>query len=142
MAPYFKEQMSGKIINVSSVAGREGNELLVHYAASKAGVINFTQGVSKYLARFNVNVNTVCPGIIYTPMWARGARLMARAHPAFKGTGISPEDAFQAIVSTLIPFGRVQTPEDIGRAVVFLASEEAKEITGQALNVCGGMSFD
>ena len=142
VVPYFIKQRNGKIINVSSVAGRQGNEILVHYAASKAGVINFTQGVAKYMARYNVNVNTICPGIIYTPMWARGARIMAKAHPAFKDTGISPEEAFKAIVQSMIPFGREQTAEDIGRAAVFLASEEAKEITGQALNVCGGMAFD
>src|SRR5208282_5072430 len=63
IAPYFKRQRKGKIINISSVAGRVGNELMPHYCASKAGMNIFTQSVALQLAPYNVNVNTVCPGM-------------------------------------------------------------------------------
>ncbi len=137
--PHFKRQKKGKIINISSVGGRRGNDMLAHYCASKAGVIVLSQGMAVELARYNVNVNTVCPGIIWTPMWAEGVEVMSQGIPAFKG--MEPEAIFDGMVESRIAFKRVQTPEDIGNAVAFLATEEAKEITGQALNVCGGMVF-
>lgn len=137
--PHFKEQRKGRIINISSVGGRKGSDVLAHYTASKAGVIVLTQAVALHLAPYHVNVNTVCPGIIWTPMWAEGVRLFSQASPHFKG--VDPETIFNTLVKTRIPFKRAQTPEDIGQAVVFLASDEAGEITGQALNVCGGMFF-
>jgi meso-butanediol dehydrogenase/(S,S)-butanediol dehydrogenase/diacetyl reductase len=87
-------------------------------------------------------VNTVCPGIIYTPMWENGAALMVKGHPMFAGKGLDPKQALDAIVQRTIPLKRYQTAEDIGHAVVFLASDEAKEITGQAINVCGGMAMN
>jgi NAD(P)-dependent dehydrogenase (short-subunit alcohol dehydrogenase family) len=116
--------------------------MLLAYSTSKAAVIAFSQGMALQMAPYHVNVNTVCPGIIYTPMWQEGSKLLAEYHPLFKGTGIKPKDALDAVVETQIPFKTYQTPEDIGKAVVFLVSDDAKEITGQALNVCGGMAFN
>ena len=141
-APIFRKQNSGKIVNISSVGARRPNDFLIAYAASKAAVINFTQNMATHMARHHVNVNCVCPGIIYTPMWQEGAELLTRVHPMLKGTGIAPKDALDAIVNSDIPFKKYQTPEDIGKAVTFLASAEAEEITGQSLNVCGGMAFN
>jgi NAD(P)-dependent dehydrogenase (short-subunit alcohol dehydrogenase family) len=140
IAPHFKEQKSGKIINISSIGGRKGIDWIAHYSASKAGVIVFTQAVALQLAPYNVNVNTVCPGVIWTPMWDKGAKVLSQSYPPFKG--MSPEDVFKAVVQSMIPMKRAQTAEDIGNAVVFLASEEAKEITGQAINVDGGATFN
>lgn len=140
IAPHFKEQKSGKIINISSIGGRKGIDWIAHYSASKAGVIVLTQAVALQLAPYNVNVNTICPGVIWTPMWDRGAKILSLSYPPFKG--MSPEDVFNAVVQNMIPMGRAQTPEDIGNAVVFLASQEAKEITGQAINVDGGAFFN
>jgi NAD(P)-dependent dehydrogenase (short-subunit alcohol dehydrogenase family) len=137
--PHFKKQKKGKIVNVSSVAGRRGNELLPHYSASKAGVIVMTQAIAVHMAPYHVNANTLCPGIIWTPMWAGGVEVMSRSHPLFKG--MDPKKIFDTLIQAVIPFKRAQTPEDMGNAVVFLASEEAREITGQALNVDGGMVF-
>ena len=142
VAPVFREQNSGRIVNISSVAGRKGNDMLLAYSTSKAAVIAFSQGMALQMAPYHVNVNTVCPGIIYTPMWQEGSKLLAEYHPLFKGTGVKPKDALDAVVATQIPFKTYQTPEDIGKAVVFLVSDDAKEITGQALNVCGGMAFN
>ncbi len=138
--PHFKKQRSGRIVNISSVAGRQGVEFLAPYAATKAAVISFTQSVALQLAPYHVNVNAVCPGIIWTPMWERLASYASRAMPDF--AGVPPEEVFKAVVQVMIPFKKPQTPEDIGNAVVFLASDEAAEITGQALNVCGGMKMN
>jgi NAD(P)-dependent dehydrogenase (short-subunit alcohol dehydrogenase family) len=74
-------------------------------------------------------------------MWQEGAKLLAKMDPRFKDLDIGPKEALDFVVQMTIPFKRMQTPEDIGNAAVFLASDEAKEITGQALNVCGGMFF-
>jgi len=137
--PYFKKQKSGKIINLSSIAGRKGVDFIPHYCASKAGVIVFSQSLALQLAPFNVNVNTLCPGLIWTPMWEEAARVLSMSYPAFKGLPV--EQVFGAAVGAMVPMRRPQTPEDIGNAVVFLASDEAREITGQALNVDGGAIF-
>jgi len=139
IVPYFKRQKSGKIVNVSSIGGRKGVDFIPHYCASKAGVIVFSQAVALQLAAYNVNVNTICPGIIWTPMWQEVARVLSISHPAFKGLPL--DKVFGAAVEAMIPMKRPQMPEDIGNAVVFLASEEAREITGQALNVDGGTIF-
>ena len=141
VAPIFRKKNQGRIINIASIAGRKGSEMLPAYSASKAAVISFTQSMALQMAPHHVNVNAVCPGIIYTPIWERGAQVLAKAHPLFAGTGINPKEALDMVVQTSIPFKNYQTAEDIGKAVVFLASDEAKEITGQALNVCGGMYF-
>jgi enoyl-[acyl-carrier-protein] reductase (NADH) len=74
-------------------------------------------------------------------MWQEGAKLLARMDPRFKGLNMEPKDALDFVVQMVIPLQRYQTAEDIGNAAVFLASHEAKEITGQAINVCGGMHF-
>jgi NAD(P)-dependent dehydrogenase (short-subunit alcohol dehydrogenase family) len=140
IVPHFKKQKSGKIINISSIAGRQGDAVLAAYCATKAGVISFSQSIALQMAPYHVNVNTICPGIIWTPMWERVATYLAKVTPAFSGA--SPEDVYQAVIKQMIPFGRPQTLEDIGNAVVFFASDEAKEITGQALNVCGGMRMN
>ncbi len=139
VAPYFKQQKRGKIINVSSIGGRKGVDFIPHYCASKAGVIVFTQAVALQMAPYNINVNSVCPGIIWTPIWDEASKVLSQSYPAFQG--MSPDQVFNAVVQNMIPLRRPQTPEDIGNAVVFLASEEAKEITGQALNIDGGAIF-
>jgi meso-butanediol dehydrogenase / (S,S)-butanediol dehydrogenase / diacetyl reductase len=141
VAPVFRKKNQGRIVNISSIAGRKGSDMLPAYSASKAAVISFTQSMALQMAPHHVNVNAVCPGIIYTPIWERGAQILAQAHPMFAGSGVKPKEALDLVVQTSIPFKRYQTPEDIGNAVAFLASEEAREITGQALNVCGGMVF-
>jgi meso-butanediol dehydrogenase / (S,S)-butanediol dehydrogenase / diacetyl reductase len=138
--PHFKERRSGRIVNIASVAGRQGIEFLPAYAATKAGVISLTQSIALQLAPYHVNVNCICPGIIWTPMWERLANYMTRSNPAFAGA--SPADTYNAVVQQMIPFGKPQTAEDIGNAAVFLASDEAKEITAQSLNVCGGIRMN
>jgi NAD(P)-dependent dehydrogenase (short-subunit alcohol dehydrogenase family) len=139
VAPHFKKQKRGKIINISSVGGRKGVDFIPHYCARKAGVIVFTQAVALQLAPFNINVNSLCPGVIWTPMWKKGAKAISDTYPPFKG--MAPDKIFEVMVNQMIPFKRPQSAQDIGKAVVFLASGDADQITGQALNVDGGAVF-
>ena len=118
------------------------------YGVNKNGIVFFTKALSKDLAKYNINVNCVCPGVIYTPNWERlAAQYIRFAAEARKKAGLTdpseaeqmtPREFFEKRVISNVPLGREQTEEDIGRAVVFLVSEDAKNITGQALNVCGG----
>lgn len=142
--PHFKAQKSGKIINISSDAGRKGGTMLPIYAASKAGVISLTQSIALQLGPFNVNVNSICPGLIWTPMWAAGMerRLEQEAenNPALKG--VAPKDAFMLMAQTSTPLNRAQSTEAVGNTAAFLASELAADITGQAINVDGGLQLN
>ncbi|EZQ11527.1 3-oxoacyl-ACP synthase [Candidatus Acidianus copahuensis] len=110
----------GRIINISSMSWL-GNVGQANYAAAKAGVIGFTKTLAKELARYNITVNAVCPGFIDTPM-----------------TRAVPEKVRQMFISR-IPMGRIGKPEDIANLIAFLASEEASYITGEVINVSGGL---
>ena len=131
---------------------------LMPYAAMKAGDISITWSLARALAPYNVTVNCVCPGFIYTPLWERGAAVfLTMAREAKKrggrlsgvaGTDLESVDLesmtprefwLKYIVLPSTPNGREQTPEDIGKAVAFFVSEDAKNITGQVLHVDGGM---
>lgn len=137
VAPIFKKQRSGRIVNIASVAGRRGLDWVPHYSASKAGVLVFSQAVAAQLAPFNVNVNTICPGVVWTPMWQKAGAVLASTRPELRG--LTAREVFDRRVKTGAPLGRAARPEDIGNTVAFLVSDEASEITGQALNVDGGI---
>jgi NAD(P)-dependent dehydrogenase (short-subunit alcohol dehydrogenase family) len=132
---HMKEQRQGKILNISSRAGRDGRQTLPHYGSSKAAVINFTMALAREMAPYFVNVNAICPGLLWTPMWNDLGRLYAEKFPEFEG--MSPREVFDEFVRRQ-PLQREQTPEDIGRSAVFLVSEDARNITGQAILVDGG----
>ncbi|MBN2238439.1 MAG: SDR family oxidoreductase [Dehalococcoidales bacterium] len=152
--PLFIKQRYGKIINIASVAGRPMPGRGYHpvedvdperianlgpmagYAVAKAGVLQFTRMTAIQLASYNVNVNCICPGTLYTPLYERS---VARRKQMTPGTdNLSDQEYFDKYVAPQVPMGRGQTPEDIGKAVVFFASEDAKNITGQTINVDGG----
>jgi len=162
VTPYFITQRSGKIVNISSIAGRMPNPGQMPYSAMKAADISITWSLARALAPYNITVNCVCPGFVYTPLWERGAtayltmaREAARAAkkkgeklPAFPG--LNPEDVdlesmtprefwLKYIVLPATPNGRDQTPEDMGKAVVFFVSDDARNVTGQVLHVDGGI---
>ena len=142
VVPHMKRRQYGKIINISSGAARQGvgDHLPMAYGATKAGVINITQNYALALAPFNINVNAICPGLIWTPMWEKvGAHLSVSRESE---RGLSPKEIFDRQIKARIPLRRPQTPEDIGHAVAFFASDEAKNITGQTLNVNGGARMD
>jgi meso-butanediol dehydrogenase/(S,S)-butanediol dehydrogenase/diacetyl reductase len=134
--PHMKERKSGKIINISSQAGKEPSVSIPLYSASKAAVITFTKVLAEELVPYNIQVNAICPGIIWTPMWQSYAGKLSERIPGLKGQ--DPAVAFKTI--TTAPGGniqRVQRPEDIGMLAVFLASDESIRITGEAINVTG-----
>ena len=124
IAQYMKKLHYGKIVNVLSGAARRGEASGTYiYCASKAGALSFTQSSALTLAPYNINVNAICPGHVWTPMSQRSGRRY--------------ED-FEQRVSAVSPMGRPQTPEDMGNLVAFLVSDEAQNITGQAINIDGG----
>jgi NAD(P)-dependent dehydrogenase (short-subunit alcohol dehydrogenase family) len=133
----FVKQKHGKIVNISSIAGKTGSPFLPHYSAIKAGIINFTQALAKELAPYNINVNCICPGLIYTPLWESLGSLLASNLPNIYPNK-SPREVFLTTVEHSVPLKREQTPEDIANLTLFLCSEAARNITGQAINVCGG----
>ncbi len=136
----FRSQMtrrrSGRIVNIASIAGREGRPSLPHYSASKAAVISLTQSTALELARSNITVNAICPGLLWTPMWEQVGDRHALDIPAYEG--MTPREVFDTMIAERIPMKKEQTPEDVADAVAFFASDDAKNITGQALNVDGG----
>ncbi len=120
MRPMIK-QRSGRIINIASVAGLMGNAGQANYAASKAGLLGLTKSIARELASRSITCNAVAPGFIATDM-----------------TEVLPENV-KTGVAAQIPMGKFGEPDDIAAAVAFLASGEAKYITGQCLTVDGGM---
>jgi meso-butanediol dehydrogenase/(S,S)-butanediol dehydrogenase/diacetyl reductase len=130
--PAMKSQGRGCMINIASIAGKNGAAGLAHYCASKFAVVGFTNSLAKELAPANIRVNAICPGILRTQMWEYLAETLKRPTE-------SKEDAWQRYVKGLIPLGRPQTPEDIGQLAVYLAT--AENVTGQAINVDGGIEL-
>jgi len=137
IAPHFIERKAGKIINIASIAGPMNSPSMPPYSVSKMGVITFTKIVAKELAAHNINVNAICPGILWTAFWQETAERMAKSGGQF--SGMTPRQVFESRVNAIVPMKREQMPEDIGWAAVFLASDEARNITGQALHVDGGV---
>jgi NAD(P)-dependent dehydrogenase (short-subunit alcohol dehydrogenase family) len=127
---------SGRIINISSIGGREGEEFIGGYCASKFGVIGLTQVMAKELGRHLITVNAVCPGYIWTPMWEKMALWFKEKFPSLAEK--NPREIFEARVRSVTPLGRPQDEEDIAGLVAFLASGEARNISGQAIHVDGG----
>jgi meso-butanediol dehydrogenase/(S,S)-butanediol dehydrogenase/diacetyl reductase len=137
IAPYFIDRKAGTIINIASIAGPMNSPNMPPYSVSKMGVVTFTKIVAKELAQHHVTVNAICPGILWTAFWHETAERLIQAGGAV--AGMKPREVFESRVKALIPLKREQTPEDIGWAAVFLASDQARNITGQALHVDGGV---
>lgn len=129
-------QGGGKIVNTASMAGKRGNApFLAHYVASKFAVVGLTQALAGELAPHGITVNAVCPGYVATSMQEREVGWEAQLR------GISPDEVRRLYVNDT-PLRRLETPEDVARVIVFLASGDADFITGEAINVNGGAWMD
>jgi 3-oxoacyl-[acyl-carrier protein] reductase len=144
VVPYMVRQNSGKIVNIASVGGRSpiwsgirmSPSILMAYGVAKAGIIQFTDLLALELAEHNINVNCVAPGAVWTPMLEKNALREITSKTTFKG--MTPREYFEKVVVPGSPLKREITPSDIGDAVVFFASEKARSITGQSINIDAG----
>jgi 2-hydroxycyclohexanecarboxyl-CoA dehydrogenase len=127
VVPQMTERRSGRIVNISSDAGRVGSTGEAVYSATKAGIIGFTKTLAREVARSSVTVNVVCPGPTDTPLLQ-----------SMVGEG---NEKLIASLQRAIPLGRLGRPEEVAAAVAFLASEDAAFITGQTLSVSGGLTM-
>jgi NAD(P)-dependent dehydrogenase (short-subunit alcohol dehydrogenase family) len=123
----------GVIVSVASMAGKMATPTSIPYGVSKAAVISLTRSLAAAYARDGVRVNCVCPGLVETDMWQQIDRDVGVGM-----LGKEPGEYWQERIST-IPIGRAEQPEDVARVVGFLASSKAEYMTGQAINVTGGM---
>ncbi len=132
---FLKEKRKGVIVNTASLAGKWGAPWLAHYSASKFAVVGFTQALAREMAPHGIRVNCVCPGFVKTGMQSREVEWEAKLRE------MSP----QAVIDDYInqtPMGRLEEPDDVAKTVLFLASDLAGFVTGEALNVTGGVRMD
>ena len=120
------ERRAGKIVSISSDAGRVGSSGEAVYSGAKAGVIGFSKTLAREVARYGINVNVVCPGPTNTPL--------------LQEIGASNEKLMQSLAKA-VPFGRIGEPQDLAGAVAFLASDDAAFVTGQTISVSGGLTM-
>ena len=125
-------QKQGKIINTASMAAKRGVPFLAHYAASKWAVAGFSSSLALEVAKYNITVNCVCPGLVQTGMQSREMAWEAKLR------GLTEEDVRREYIA-MTPLGRLEQPEDVARLVGFLASEDSDFMTGQAINITGGI---
>jgi len=122
----------GRIINIASTGGKQGVVFAAPYSASKHGVVGFTKALGLELAGTGITVNAVCPGFTETPMAEQVREHYARIW------GVSPGEAHSRITNR-VPIGRYVEPQEVAAMVAYLAAEDAAAVTGQAMNVCGGL---
>lgn len=130
--PYMKENKYGKIINFSSKSGKTGSALMSHYCAAKGAVISFTQALAYELAPFGINVNCVCPGI------TDNSGVWANVSSGYTTNMNLPKEEVVKKFTEKIPLKRLATIDDVASVTVFLASQGADYMTGQAINITGG----
>jgi len=132
---FIKQGGGGRIVNVASLAAKRPVILLAHYAASKFAVLGFSKSLALEVAKHNITVNCVCPGLVKTPMQEREIGWEAKLR------GVTEEQVKKDYID-VVPLGRLEESEDVAKVVTFLASDDAAYMTGQAVNVTGGMEMD
>jgi NAD(P)-dependent dehydrogenase (short-subunit alcohol dehydrogenase family) len=137
--PHLVQAGGGTIVNIASIAALVAVPSIPAYAAAKAGVISLTRSLALELGPQDIRVNAICPGFLWTRAWEMLADLFKASVPAYRD--MAPREIFLDQVRRCTPLGREQTPEDIGNLVVFLASDEARNITGQEIKVDGGITL-
>ncbi len=129
---FIAHDKKGRVINIASMAGKRGAApFLAHYVASKFAVVGLTQAMAAELAPHGILVNAICPGYVRTAMQEREVQWEAKLR------GVAPEDVIRLYVEDT-PLGRLEEPDDVAKVAVFLASDDAAFMTGQAINVTGG----
>lgn len=136
ITPHFVERKAGTFVFLSSVAGQIGSQTDPPYSASKAANINFAQCMAKDLAKHGVRVNTVCPGMVQTPLNRSVWKAWHDQTPIAER--LDYETWATRKIQSIVPMGQWQTPEDIADTIVFLSSERSRQVTGQTINVDGG----
>jgi NAD(P)-dependent dehydrogenase (short-subunit alcohol dehydrogenase family) len=139
VAPHMVARRAGKIVNVASIAAWVPARSHAHYGASKAACVNYTQSLALLLGPHNINVNAVCPGLVWTDMTEGTQRRLRARTPDAHDRDLRA--MFEDTVGRAIPLGREQTPEDIGNTVSFLCSERARNIHAQSVNIDGGATI-
>lgn len=129
---YLKTERKGVIVNTASLAAKVGAPLLAHYSASKFAVLGWTQALAREVAAQGIRVNAVCPGFVKTSMQDREVEWEAKLR------GMTPEQVIKDYVAQT-PLGRLETPEDVAGLATFLCSDGARFMTGQGINVTGGV---
>ena len=130
--PHMIARRSGSIVNLASWAGKTGNAYFAGYSASKFAVIGLTQALAREMAPHGIRINAICPGIVVDTAMRSAIEVQQRQY------GL-PETEERA---KSIPMGRVSVPEDVARVAAFLASDEAAYMTGEAINLSGGLLMD
>jgi len=130
----IKAGKGGSIVNITSIAGLNGRPLFLPYAASKAAVINFTKSAALEFAKNDIRVNSIAPGTIDTTMWEKCSEDLSKINACNR------EELIDGWVKR-IPLKRLAQPSDIANSILFLCSKEGEYITGQTINVCGGLSI-
>jgi len=136
VGPHLAQRGSGTMVFIASVAGQMGSQTDPPYSASKAANINFAQCLAKDLAPRGVRVNTVCPGMVQTPLNQSVWQAWHDAAPADER--LSYDEWADRKIRAVVPLGKWQTPEAIADMIVFLSSDRAAHVTGQTINVDGG----
>lgn len=137
--PWLQKRGGGSIVNIASIAGLIPVTNTPAYGAAKAGMVSLTQSLALELAPQQIRVNAICPGLLWTRAWETLAGMMKAGIPQL--AHLAPRDIFNERVKRSVPMGREQTPEDIGYLTAFLCSNAARNITGQAISVDGGITL-
>ena len=137
--PTFREKKAGKIVNIASISAFLPGPMMPHYSASKSATINFTHSLSVEMGPYNVNVNCVNPGFIYTNIYSDGGALDVKAARKGQYDDCDTGEEVMNKMASQSAMRRPQKAEDIANAIMFLCSDEAREITGQLFNVDSGI---
>jgi len=132
----IEKKIPGCIVNIASTEGKTNRAGSIVYSSSKAALISLTQGLAMQLAPYDMRVNAVCPGLVDTPIWHRSDKAMEME------TGSTVKMVVESSIESMqLKIGRAGTTDDIAGAVSFLCSKDASYMTGQAINVCGGLEY-
>ena len=136
---HLQARGGGAIVNIASITGQMPVPMTPAYGAAKAGMISLTRSLALELAPKQIRVNAICPGLLWTRAWESLAGMIKAATPSLANA--TPREIFMHRVKKMVPMGSEQTAEDVGQLAVFLCSNAARQITGQAIALDGGITL-